>query len=335
MAIFDGQSWQEARQNLLTRTCPNPRSFANPARGKDHRPDDIDLVKIRGNGVLYVERRSTAAFEIVLNKTTPQDLITELGPPSAIHRKVDRRLSIHRNARTRPRPSRGYSGNYIPDREDTTDTDHSSNHAVTDDSDLDDGLRGSPDENPSVSAEYFFNYFHHALDIFISYPSSSSPALGSGASLRDLPVMEIDASQMVATKILLHGNVPGSYTFNRYRRSRWVIDAKLPGSDVALNSETPFTTLSGALQQLWPEGFANGPSKDSAQRAMVLNRDWGDSPGSSCEFLGDWEEGPDTPKPADSNTDGGLGFGNTKLYGFPGLLFEVLKNDAVSCLTVY
>jgi hypothetical protein len=33
--------------------------------------------------------------------------------------------------------------------------------------------------------------------------------------------------------------------------------------------------------------------------------------------------------------DGSSALGNTELFGFPGLLLEVLKNDAVSCLTVY
>jgi hypothetical protein len=70
---------------------------------------------------------------------------------------------------------------------------------------------------------------------------------------------------------------------------------------------------------------------------MVLNRDfWGDSPGSSCELLGSWEDSTNAQKKGmESNAKGGPGAGNTKLYGFPGLLFEVLKNDVVSCLTVY
>jgi hypothetical protein len=67
---------------------------------------------------------------------------------------------------------------------------------------------------------------------------------------------------------------------------------------------------------------------------MVLNRDWGDSPESSVEFLGGWEE--TTAKGQPSGVDGHDGkLGNTELFGFPGLLFEVLKNGAVSSLTVY
>lgn len=70
------------------------------------------------------------------------------------------------------------------------------------------------------------------------------------------------------------------------------------------------------------------------QRPMVLNRGWGDSPENSVEFLGGWEETTSKgPRAGGDSHDGGLG--NTELFGFPGLLFEVLKNGAVSCLTVY
>lgn len=66
---------------------------------------------------------------------------------------------------------------------------------------------------------------------------------------------------------------------------------------------------------------------------MVLNRGWGDSPGSSCELLGGWEESAEGA--VRNAAEGGGGLGNTELFGFPGLVFEVLKNEAVSCLTVF
>jgi len=77
---------------------------------------------------------------------------------------------------------------------------------------------------------------------------------------------------------------------------------------------------------------------------MVLNRGWGDSPGSSCELLGGWEESVDAnSSERKTKFDGratGLGdedngLGNTTLFGFPGLIFEVLRNGAVSGLTVF
>jgi isoleucyl-tRNA synthetase len=53
--------------------------------------------------------------------------------------------------------------------------------------------------------------------------------------------------------------------------------------------------------------------------------------------LGDLEESPNRGKTdAERKAEPvGAGMSNTELFGFPGMLFEVLKNDAVSCLTVF
>lgn len=337
MAIFEGQSWPEACQNLMDRPCANPRSLALSSRGREFRPDEIELVKIRGNGKLDLERRSSPIFRIVLGETTPQDLVAELGPPDIIRRKYDRRLSIHKNHHSHQKPRRTFSENSTTYYEETTDTDQSSTHAITDESSDDEELQANRNTSTSGSAECFYNYFQHGFDIFVSYPTHTSPAIPPAKAALDDHAGEGSTSRLVATKILLHANVPGSYPFNQYRRSRWVIDAQDPEDNIALDSETAFTSLSDSLQRIWPNGFANGSSKDSAQKAMILNRDWGDSPGSSCEILGNWEESADSMKKdaLGPNAKNGSGLGNTKLYGFPGLLFEVLKNDAVSCLTVY
>lgn len=338
MAIFEGQSWSEARQDLMVRQCMNPRSLALSNRGKELRPDEVELIRICGNGKVDLERRNSPDFQIVLSETTPQDLIAELGPPDAIHRKFDRRLSIHKNQHRQQKTRRTSSNNFAANQEDSTDTDQSSNHTITDDSDIDDQSQPNDNTSANLSAECFYNYFHHGFDVFVSYPTIPSSAIPPAKVAVDRQIDEGSTDQLVATKIILHANVPGSYPFNRYRRSRWVIDAQDPEQDAALNSEMPFATLSDSLQSIWRDGFANGSSKDSAQKAMVLSRDWGDSPGSSCEILGTWEEttADSQKKRVDgTNANGSPGFGNTKLYGFPGLLFEVLKNDSVSCLTVY
>jgi len=129
----------------------------------------------------------------------------------------------------------------------------------------------------------------------------------------------------------LHGNVPGSYPFNRHRRSRWRI--QLDNSGDNLSSETSYNEISERLRDLWKGSFANSVEERALQRPMVLNRGWGDSPDSSVEFLGGWEES--TAKGTRTGDGHDAGLGNTELFGFPGLLFEVLKNGAVSCLTIY
>ena len=338
MAIFAGESWQDVCHELMTTPCSNPRSLALSSRGKESRPREVDLVRIRGNGWVEMERGvNTPAFRISLGRTTPQDLVAELGPPDAIYYKSDRKMAVYKIQHRDRKPSRTSSGISHANHEDMTDTDHSSLQSATDDSDAEERSNTNGSTKGDSSTECFYNYFHHGFDILIS--RSTRPAPGFGSTEHDCGEMvEVgESKQLVATKILLHANVPGSYPFNRYRRTRWVIDVQTAEADVDLNSETPFTVLSGCLRRIWREHSTNENGKDSLQRHIVLNRELAESPGSSCELLGGWEES--TAKQREGSMDNvakdGSGYGNTKLFGFPGLLFEVLWNDAVSCLTVY
>ena len=338
LAIFNGSSWKEVRQELYTRPCQHPRSLALSGRIREGIPDEVELIKICGSGRLELLRRSSKLFRLILGETTPQDLVAELGPPDAIYRKNDRRLSIHKTrARSRSDQPIPYSGS--PARFDgLSDTDRSSAITSADDSDSEEAAVNVAGKNSEQSSECFYNYFKHGFDIFISYPFGLSPALGPTNIDDKDTAKELSTSQLVATKILIHGNVPGSYPFNRYRRSRWEIDTEeMTGNRLTLNSESSFSDLSNALQESWKSACATTDEEKSLRRGMVLNRGWGDSPGSSCELLGGWEDNAETTKRrrANSGVDGGPGLGNTELFGFPGLLFEVLKNDTVSCVTVY
>lgn len=337
LAIFNGPSWQEVRQDLFVRPCPNPRSLALSGRGKELHPDEVDLVKIHGGGKIEIIRRSSPPFIITLSETVPQDLVAELGPPDAIHRKSDRRLSIHRTRQRDQTPSEKALGSSPANYDDLIDTDQSSNHTTTDESDIEDDFSPSNEKNDDRSAECFYNYFHHGFDIFISYPTLPSPSFPSLQPETELATSARSTDNLVVTKVLLHGNVPGSYPFNRYRRSRWRIDVQsIQDTETSLTSERPFNELSGALKSIWKGTYANENEERSLQRGMVLNRGWGDSPGSSCELLGGWEESTDMPKKGSSHPINGTpGLGNTELFGFPGLVFEVLKNDFVSCVTIY
>ena len=338
MAIFGGESWQDACHDLMTTPCSNPRSLALSSRGKELRPREVDLVRIRGNGWVDMERGvNTPTFRINLGKTTPQDLVAELGPPDAIYYKPDRKMAVYKIQHRDRKITRTLSGTSQAVHEDLTDTDQSSMHTATDDSDAEERSNAIGNTKADSSAKCFYNYFHHGFDIFISRPTL--PASGLSSTEHDsVETVEVgEPKQLVATKILLHANVPGSYPFNRYRRSRWVIDVQAREADVDLDSETPFTTLSGFLRQIWRSQSANQLAEDSLQRHIVLNRELAESPGSSCELLGGWEESTDTQREGsmDHVAKDGPGYGNTKLFGFPGLLFEVLRNDAISCLTVY
>ncbi|KAL8729910.1 MAG: hypothetical protein Q9181_004846 [Wetmoreana brouardii] len=328
LAIFDGTAWHEARQDLFTRPCSNPRSLALSAKGKEHQPDEVELVSVCGGGVVDLIRRSSAPFRVVLGETTPQDLVAELGPPDAIYRKNDHRLSIHKPRRREQRTSHGSYGASPARSDDFVDADQSSAHTTTDDSDAEDDADQRVDDQGQSTAKCFYNYFHHGFDIFISYPSNPSPPFPRPDHPPQQPSTTKAMDRLVATKVLLHGNVPGSYPFNRYRRTRWAIDSESTGVSASLDSETPFTELSHELRNIWKGNYASDEAEKATQHAIVLDRDWGDSPGSSYEVLEGWEDSEQTRKKS-SSAQGGSGSGTTQIFGFPGLLFEVLKNDAL------
>ncbi|KAL8773706.1 MAG: hypothetical protein Q9209_001474 [Squamulea sp. 1 TL-2023] len=334
LAIFNGPSWHEARHDLFTRPCPNPRSLALSMKGKEFQPDEIELVNIFGGGVVDLARRSSSPFRIVLGETTPQDLVAELGPPDAIYRKNDHRLSIHKTRRREQRTSHGSYGASPAQSENFLDADHSSAHTTTDDSDEEEDTDQRDDDQSHSTAKCFYNYFHHGFDVFISYPSNPSPRFPNSNPLSHPTTTSRAMDHLVATKVILHGNVPGSYPFNRHRRSEWMIDPDSAGTSTILDSETPFSTLSNELRNVWKGNYGSEQAEKATQNAIVLDRDWGDSPGSSYEVLEGWEDGEQTQKRGTS-TQEGSGSGTTQIFGFPGMLFEVLKNDAVSCLTIY
>ncbi|KKY15693.1 hypothetical protein UCRPC4_g06194 [Phaeomoniella chlamydospora] len=330
MAIFHGSSWSDARSELYTQQPQFPRAISLNGRSKEVVADEIEQVLIKGNGKLEVIRRNSPIFVIRLSETTPQDLVAELGPPDAIYRKYDDKIAIHGE-------QRGADLTTLNGR--LQSTSHNSNTGLQQDfldSPDPSEVGGERDTNQhTVPVECFYNYFHHGFDALVSQPADKSPAFPAGEEDKNhQPSMT--TSQMVVTKILLHGNVPGSYPFNRHRRSRWVIDLAT-GEDDGLTSEMPFPEISAALVDTWRETYANREQERSLQRGMVLNRGWGESPDSSLELLGGWEESGGTTgrMGPDPLMDGVQGLGNTELFGFPGLLFEVLKNGTVSCLTVY
>ena len=222
MAIFSGNSWAEARPTLWTETLPSVKVTSLLPRSKDVYPDEVSLVRLHGGGRIELFRKWTNnAFVINLGETTPQDLVRELGPPSAIYRKNDQRLVIHRlrtASNTRSRPSAGSSGR--PD--DLTDTDHSSMNTGSEDSDDEAAVE---DAGNNAFGECFYNYFYLGFDVLLSTPVTPSPP-PPGQTAEESPRGEIKAhspDRLVVTKLVLHGNVPGSYEFNRHRRCRWEI----------------------------------------------------------------------------------------------------------------
>lgn len=328
MAIFSGDSWADARPTLWTEVLPSVRLNTILPRTKDVHPDEVSLVRLHGGGKIQLFRKWTNQnMMLTLGETTAQELVSELGPPSAIYRKHDQKMVVHKLRTTSNTWSRPSAGSLRPD--DLTDTDHSSMNTGSDDSD-DEAAVEDAIANPS--GECFYNYFYLGFDILLSTPVSPSPAPPGEVADAAAPQAEVKNHQpdrLVATKLVLHGNVPGSYEFNRHRRCRWDIPyLSDTGDGSPATSESVFADLEDRMQQKWGGGQHHRSDAQPRQRGMVLNRGWGDSPGSSVEFLGGWEESGG--RRAETNGDS-----TTTLYGFPGMVFEVLKNGYVNTVTVF
>ncbi|CAE7205404.1 hypothetical protein P3342_011675 [Pyrenophora teres f. teres] len=341
MAVFNGESWQKTRGTLFTAPPPNPRSLTL-GKAKDGSPDEIETVRIHGEGRIELVRRSSPPFWIILSETTPQDLIMELGAPDSIYRKNDHRLSIHKDRRTSDASDLS-PGGLTPD----DDSDHGSVIRSDDEDawDDDDDAAVEAQEREVAAAEHFYNYYHHGFDILISQPTHISPPSPTAERKEANLVEEGELgaqplNHLTAVKIIFHGNVPGSYQFNRHRRSRWTLE-HVPSAMYRdpLNSEMGFGDISGRLKEVFKTSYENEEQERLQQRGMALNRGWGDSPGSSCELLGGWEDSSGKKsKFANAGSvlmEGAADVGNVELFGFPGMVFEVMKNGAVSSLTVY
>ncbi|RMZ77109.1 hypothetical protein DV737_g4528, partial [Chaetothyriales sp. CBS 132003] len=321
LAIFSGPSWPEARSTLFTATPLYPRSTALIGKLAENTPDEVDEVRLFSAGKVEFVRRASPPVMLQLGESTPQDLVAEFGPPDAVYRKHDNRLSIHAAAsssgRRRPSVSPGLDPHAV-------ETDQRSNQSYTDSSDAEvTSIVGKQNEAQTAC---FYNYFHHGFDALVSHPKPRSPAF-PGQELA--ASSDNQSSQPVVTKLFLHGNVPGSYGFNRHRRSRWkIIHTSNPNSD-QLNSETLFSDLRLRLGVLWQELYEDEEEQKKTQRAMVLNRGWDESPDSSIELLGGFEEAYEpATQAALTCSESATELNNTDLYGFPGMLFETAKEAA-------
>ncbi|EPQ67939.1 Bgt-2552 [Blumeria graminis f. sp. tritici] len=334
MAIFRGASWSNARDFLYTYASSSRDLYPVTSKSREPVPEEVKLIRLHGMGQIELLRpEGVTPVWIKLGFTSPQDLVANLGPPDAIYRKSDQKMSIHKY--------RGYSQpitNNMKLHDDSTDTDQSSANTPTDESDLE-----ANDANMATNrvGECFYNYFYHGFDVLLSSPTNPSPCPPS--KIQDASQCRVDSivsssssHRLVATKLVLHGNVPGSYPFSLHRRCRWEIKYLVPQDGHGIvNSESLFTEIEKHLQEEWKGIYKDAEDAQTRQRGMVLNRDWGDSPGSSCELLGAWEESVSGKLPEAVAGEGVKGLGNTTLFGFPGLVFEVLKNGTVSGVTVF
>ncbi|EMF16466.1 UPF0183-domain-containing protein [Sphaerulina musiva SO2202] len=315
MAVFEGNSWPEARDMLFVKTPDGPRTSALTLQPRDMLPAEIEEAHITGSGQVELIRRAPALpFHILLGQTTPQDLLTELGPPDAYHKR-DPQTMPEQTTHQRPRSSSRSNGRARP----TPPSSYSSTGTDTYDTDFDSGS-AEDDAVERATRETFWSYFSHGMDILVG-PYNDQISLPE--EFAHLPQTPLSTSpRLVVLKVVIQGNVPGSYAFNRHRRLRW--EMYLPKASKGFNSEYHFDDikpdLMQAFQGVWPESEMG--------RGKVINRTWGAGPSDSSFFL--LESGQELIEGAGSESF----IDNSKLHNFPGLTFEVLSNGAVSALTV-
>lgn len=315
MAIFEGKTWSDARQDLFVREPTGPRSTAMASRPRDNLPAEIESAIIEPGKLVVLERRQPAPrFIIRLNVTTPQDLITELGAPDATFKptiKESTPLQPHHKrtgSATRPRSGTRLHPGSQPSSYSSTNTDSFETDFDSEDADED------PAERANRAA--YWCYFSHGMDILVGPPSEPEGSRNS-ALLGANP-------DLVVKRVVIQGNVPGSAAFNRHRRLRWTLELPFQSNHLAiLHSECNFEyELKPTLLSTYSEA-----AKD-AQTAMgrVINRCW-DDPMDSGFFLPD----QDRDEADDGSTKGSEAWlGNVRLFQFPGVMFEVLQNGAVA-----
>lgn len=143
-------------------------------------------------------------------------------------------------------------------------------------------------DGENEDTDLFFNYFGLGIDVDFDTSQPGSPI----------------------RKLIFHGNVPNSSTFQKYNRCRWTLVER--NGSVLANSESDFNDCSLVCTK--------------ASKPMVLNRISIDSPSSSIEILGD-AVGSKDDEPND--------WGTCELYGIPHCIFEVLKNRIIASVVIY
>ncbi|CDS07420.1 hypothetical protein LRAMOSA01369 [Lichtheimia ramosa] len=289
-----GTSWKKATVPPLSKVIAE-NNASNRAYGKPGRRE-VEEVKAQPNrGVILTfpthddSSNSTISnqVEILLHVTRPQDILADLGKPSRVFYKEEDKMKIH------------------------SVTDDGAMLGGATDDDAENGERivraSGPDEDEKdVSTvdptDYFFNFFHLGLDVLM------------------------DGTLHVCKKIVLHGNIPGHYDFQRYKRCPFKIhfpeypneangkdalvdveDGSLPGNVVT--ADMKIDTMKKRIPWDSKNTVTVGASPEAGRpKPVILTR------GSS-------EQNP---------------FGSTYLTGYDeGVVMEVMKNGHVPTVVLF
>lgn len=321
MAIFQGEYWWDVEHTLFpvySNTEVHSPVNKPKAVGSAKLPssqvsiDSVYADEIQGTAVLHfaTHPRRASSFCIKLNKTTIQDVVMILGPPSERFFKEDSRLSI-----------------FNP-------------------------VDGSEELE---RATLFFNYFTLGIDVCF------------------------DTSKKNATvkKLIFHGNVPGTVSFQKYERCRWRLHSRSSGEaeeaegyhegheyseydehgqprrrksststgkGLTPNSEMKFAQFAHLYEfkktpVLLNHRLDNGNGVLNDDGMEIINEDDDDDIIEDIGPNGNFQN-PRVSTHLDDSMDAFAkdkldNWGLAELYGAPGIVVEVLKNGDVSSLTIY
>ncbi|KAI9486214.1 MAG: hypothetical protein EXX96DRAFT_548142 [Benjaminiella poitrasii] len=212
-----------------------------------------------------------------LNITTVQDLLADLGKPARIFYKEEDKMKIHSVSDKPAGP--------LLDSSLKTSVESNTTNAKEEEK--------SRDPSFVQPTDYFFNYFHLGIDILI------------------------DGALHICKKIVLHGNVPGHYDFQRYKRCPFQIifpkDKKKKSGNPSLlvdieEEDNENIILANMKIQTIQDLIPWDASDTNPQKPVILTR------GSS-------EQNP---------------FGSTHLTGYDdGIVMEVMKNGYVPTIVLF
>ncbi|KIW07090.1 uncharacterized protein PV09_01974 [Verruconis gallopava] len=361
MVVFRGRSWPLARRDIYTADLSDlPLAPGATGGRREGMPAETELARVRDRGRVELLRRDVPPFMIRLGETTQQDLLTELGPPDSMF-KQDRSKAVGGRKRRTSSMSSRRSGLQLDGHDRTggsgralSETD-SSDAWSDEDEDEDETVVNEAEEDADVGT--WWNYYSHGIDVLIAQ-AHQVPARSPTAPQDDENDVEepyrnvaIARNHLTVTKICIHGNIPGSWQFNRHRRLRWTLEswplpehaqatfAPVPDGPRPLTSETKFRDIQSHLRAVFADTYASPLEEAEQQQPQAFNRDWGENAclGNSVELLGGFEDGGSRKRGASAYGAESeyVRLGEVLVYGFPGLAFEVLKNGCVAWLQVW
>ncbi|RUS22068.1 hypothetical protein BC937DRAFT_90525 [Endogone sp. FLAS-F59071] len=193
--IFQGsQDWRSAVVPSLTKVLAEAAEAGSTWEVRQE-AESVIAEPTKGITIQFppVPKLTTTHVPILLHVTTPQDLLADLGKPSRIFYKEEDKMRIHSvpNGGGAP-PSSSLA--HAEHRKFLDDDDDGENREIgTAENGAAERVENEVPDS-SRATDFFYNYFHLGIDVLF------------------------DGTLQTCKKIVLHGNVPGHFDFQRYKR---------------------------------------------------------------------------------------------------------------------